>query len=122
NDVNGDFSIDLGDVITWSFLVENTGNVTLDSIQVNDPTAGVVSCPLTTLAPGQTTTCTASPHTIDQADVDAGLVENTATSTGHTAASGTTTSNPSTTDTPVAQRPGVGVTKLAAVTDVDGDG
>ena len=122
SDVNGDFRIDLGDVISWSFLVENTGTVSLDSIQVTDPTAGVVSCPTTTLAPGATTMCTTAPHIIDQADVDAGFVENTAFSTGHSAGAGTTRSNDSSTDTPVAQRSSLTMTKSAAVADVDGDG
>ncbi|WP_371302703.1 hypothetical protein [Nocardioides sp.] len=40
-----------------------------------------MDCPVTTLAPGADTTCTAS-YTLTQADVDAGQVDNTATVTG----------------------------------------
>ncbi|MEZ5093181.1 hypothetical protein [Nocardioides sp.] len=70
-----------GDTIDYEFLVTNAGNVTLDSITVDDPMVGTVDCPVTTLAPGADTTCTAS-YTLTQADVDAGVVDNTATVTG----------------------------------------
>ncbi|MEZ5191696.1 MAG: hypothetical protein R2734_03705 [Nocardioides sp.] len=59
----------------------NTGNTTLTGVTVNDPKVGTVTCPVTTLAPGASTTCTAT-YTITQADVDAGQVVNTATTTG----------------------------------------
>ena len=63
-DVNGDGKTDLGDTITWSFLVKNTGTSTLTSVAVSDPTAGASPARLTTLAPGASTTCTAdAPHT-----------------------------------------------------------
>ena len=76
-----------GDVVTYSFLVTNTGNVDLTGITVMDTTftgtgtPPVISCPATTLAPGATTTCTAT-YTVTQADVNAGAVTNTATATG----------------------------------------
>ncbi len=84
-DVNTDFKIDLGDTIAWSFLVKNTGTTTITNVAVTDPTAGAVTCPVTTLAPGASTTCTATAlHAITQADVDAGVVSNTATAAGKT--------------------------------------
>ena len=70
-----------GDTIAYTFLVTNTGNVTLTGVTVDDPLVGAVSCPVTTLAPGASTTCTAT-YTLTQADVDAGVVDNTATATG----------------------------------------
>ncbi len=105
-DVNGDGKTDLGDTIAWSFLVKNTGTTTITNLVVNDPTAGAVTCPVTTLAPGVSTTCTAdAAHTITQADVDAGVVSNTATATGKDPKGNDVPSNPSATDTPVAQAP-----------------
>ena len=68
------------DVINYSFTLTNTGNVTLTGIAVSDPLAGPVTCMAMSLAPGASTTCTAS-YTITQSDVDAGGVENTATVT-----------------------------------------
>ena len=66
------------DVINYSFTVTNTGNVTLTDIAVNDPVVGTVTCVATSLAPGASTTCSAS-YTVLQSDVDAGGIENTAT-------------------------------------------
>ncbi len=59
----------------------NTGNVTLTAVGVSDPQVGPVTCPVTTLAPGASTTCTKT-YTLTQADVDAGSVVNTATASG----------------------------------------
>ena len=69
--------------ITYSYLVTNTGNVTLTSIGVTDPMPGLsaVSCPDPTLAPAAAETCTAT-YTTTQADVDAGGITNTGTATG----------------------------------------
>ena len=68
------------DVINYSFTVTNTGNVNLTGIAVSDADVDNLTCGATTLAPGASTTCTAT-YTITQADVDAGGTENTATVT-----------------------------------------
>ena len=70
-----------GSTIDYTFLVTNTGNVTLTGIVIDDPKVGTVVCPVTTLAPAESTTCTAT-YTLTQVDVDAGHVANTATVTG----------------------------------------
>ena len=69
-----------GQLISYSFLVTNTGTVTLTDPVVNETafsgtgTAPAVACPPgTTLAPNATVTCTAS-YTATQADVNAGSV------------------------------------------------
>ncbi|QYH35052.1 DUF11 domain-containing protein [Salinibacterium sp. M195] len=77
----------VGSVATYNFSAKNTGNVTLTGVAIADPLTGL--SPLTyswpgtagTLAPGQTVTATAT-YTVKQSDVDAGLVRNTATSSG----------------------------------------
>ena len=71
----------VGDVISYSYLVTNTGNVTISQITINDDIATDESCPVGSLAPLDTITCTAS-HTITQADLDAGEVINVASATG----------------------------------------
>jgi len=73
----------VGDTIDYTFTVTNTGTVTLDPVQVDDPLTGTVDCPVTTLAPGDETTCTAMSYSLTQADVDAGQVDNTATAYGN---------------------------------------
>ena len=72
----------VGDYITYTIEVTNTGNVTIDFVSIDDPNAtmnGVGSTPL--LAPGDSVTFTAV-HQITQADMDAGFVDNQATANG----------------------------------------
>ena len=73
---------DAGDQISYSFTVTNTGNVSLEPISVSDSILTNIACVATSLAPGGSTTCTADPYTLTQADIDAGGVENTATASG----------------------------------------
>jgi uncharacterized repeat protein (TIGR01451 family) len=82
-DTNGNHSIDQGDEIHWTFVVSNLGDLTITDIAVSDPTAGAVSCPATSLAPGESMTCTAPAHVITAADAVAGHVLNVATASGH---------------------------------------
>ncbi len=65
-----------GATIPYAFVVTNTGNVTLHGT-ITDPVVGAITCPVTTLAPGLSTTCTAT-YTLTQADADNGHVANTA--------------------------------------------
>ncbi|MEL6289143.1 MAG: hypothetical protein AAFQ35_10245 [Pseudomonadota bacterium] len=60
----------VGDAIVYSFDVENIGSVTLNNVQVTDPNVAGINCPLTTLASGQSMTCTAN-YTITQENIDA---------------------------------------------------
>ena len=64
-----------GTLVTYSYKVTNTGNVTLDPVTVTDPMAGLspISCPATSLAPWVSETCTAT-YTTTQADVDRWLL------------------------------------------------
>jgi uncharacterized repeat protein (TIGR01451 family) len=66
----------VGDPVTWDYIVQNTGNVTLTGIEVIDDIEGTVTCPLTELAPGDNMTCTAI-----IGEVTAGQYTNTATVT-----------------------------------------
>ncbi|MFE7563704.1 DUF6923 family protein [Kitasatospora sp. NPDC057500] len=81
-DVNGNGKTDAGDRIEWKLTVANQGTATVTGIKVDDPTAGQVTCPRTSLAPGETMVCTAQPHTITTEDAQRGKVVNTATATG----------------------------------------
>jgi uncharacterized repeat protein (TIGR01451 family) len=105
-----------GATIAYSFVVTNTGNVTVTGLTINDAQLSAAAvCPTTTLAPAATTTCTGS-HTITQAEVDAGTVVNTATATGTLPGGGTTVSPPDSTTTPIARNPAIVATKTATLT------
>jgi uncharacterized repeat protein (TIGR01451 family) len=115
-------SVKVGDTIAYSYTVTNTGNVDLPSVAVSDPNAGPVSCPAPAspgLAPGDSLTCTAdTPHTVTQADLEAGSVIDTATATG-TDTQGTVSppSDPSTAVVPAAPPVlSVSLTKSGTVT------
>jgi uncharacterized repeat protein (TIGR01451 family)/LPXTG-motif cell wall-anchored protein len=111
-DVNGDSVIGVGDQISYSFTLTNSGNTTLNSLAVTDPTLGAVTCPSAPLVPGASITCTATVvHTITQADVDAGKVDNTATATGTDPTNTLVTSNASTAEVLLAQSPSIGLAK-----------
>jgi hypothetical protein len=49
-----------GETVTWTYTVQNTGNVALAELEVTDDQGLVVSCPSTVLAPEQTVVCTAT--------------------------------------------------------------
>jgi uncharacterized repeat protein (TIGR01451 family) len=97
----------VGDPITFTFDVTNLGNVTLTNVVVNDGLAGIgaigncvtsggaaVAYPIPTLATGGVVTCEATYH-VTQADIDAGVVLNTATGAG-SAPGGTAVTSPQT--------------------------
>ncbi|HWM91298.1 MAG TPA: Vps62-related protein [Thermoanaerobaculia bacterium] len=64
-----------GDTVNWTYLVTNTGDVTLTGVTVTDTDVGV-SCPKTVLAAKEAMTCTAS------GKVAVGQFDNTGTATG----------------------------------------
>jgi uncharacterized repeat protein (TIGR01451 family) len=100
----------VGDVIGYSYLVTNTGNVSLAGpVTVSDDKA-TVTCPAGGLAPGATKTCTAS-YTITQADLDSGSVTNTAT-----AHANGTNSNPDSETVTAVQSPALSLVKSATTT------
>ncbi|HET6783104.1 MAG TPA: hypothetical protein VFH12_04640, partial [Pseudoxanthomonas sp.] len=64
-----------GDTVNYEYVLTNTGNVTINGIAIADDRIATVTCPVTSLAPGASTTCTAS-YLATQADLDAGSVTN----------------------------------------------
>lgn len=53
-------SITVGSTLQWTFIATNTGDVALTDVTVTDDRAGAVTCPKSTLAVGESMTCTAS--------------------------------------------------------------
>jgi uncharacterized repeat protein (TIGR01451 family) len=117
-----------GDTISYSFVVTNTGNVTLSAVTVTDPLAGLSSIDcgdgtavIATLAPGGSVTCSAT-YTVTQADVDGGAIVNMATASGTDPGGGTVTDEGGTT-TPLQGAGGIRLDKTAGgVNDVNGNG
>lgn len=78
--LDADF-VAVGDELNYEYDIENTGNVTISSVSVSDDKIATVSCPVTTLAPMETTTCTAT-YEVTQIDLNAGSVTNIASVDG----------------------------------------
>ncbi len=125
---------DAGDTITYSFEVTNSGDVTIDSLVINDGgpsfntaagtgTLSAINCPLTTLVPDQMTTCTAT-YTLSQTDVDnaiiggANAIENTATAQGEDPNDDSVTSPSSTANQTITNDSSIEIVKSAAAPTV----
>ncbi|MGI6138967.1 MAG: DUF7507 domain-containing protein, partial [Candidatus Hydrogenedentales bacterium] len=70
----------VGDIISYTILVENTGNVALTQVVVSDPLTGLNST-IANLAAGASESFSES-YTITQSDLDSGSVSNTASAVG----------------------------------------
>ncbi len=108
-----------GVAVPYTFLVTNSGNVTLTSaITVSDNKIASVSCPSigAGLLPGASITCTGT-YTTTQADVDAGSVANTASAT-----SGTTTSPTDSHTLNAVQTPALTILKSSTTTSFSAAG
>ena len=51
-------SLPVGSSVRWDYVVKNIGQVRLDTVQVTDDREGAVSCPKSSLQPGESMTCT----------------------------------------------------------------
>lgn len=66
----------IGETANFTYIVQNTGNVTMSNVTVTDDHGLTVTCPKTTLAAGESMTCTASSTAV------AGQYTNTAHASG----------------------------------------
>ena len=105
-----------GNTISYSFVVKNTGNVTINSLLVNDPkiTAPII-LGTTTLAPGAITSAAAI-YTILQSEKETGSVSNTASVSGITPTNVNVSDVSGTTDTN--DNPTIVNTGVLAINDV----
>ena len=71
----------VGETINYQYYVENTGNIQISDLTLTDDKLGVITCPITTLERGETTSCAAT-HVVLQADLDAGFITNTVIADG----------------------------------------
>ncbi len=100
----------VGEIITYTLTVTNTGNVTISNVELRDPLTNLLQV-IPTILPGQQIVVSTT-YTVTQADMDRGSVVNTATVSGK---------NPKNEDTtasdeliiPVIKRTGVSISKTA---------
>jgi hypothetical protein len=104
--------------VLYSYLVTNTGNVTLTTIALTDDNDDDdLSCPATTLAPGTDMTCSAS-RAVDQAEIDTGgSLDNTVSATSAEGAQAQ-----SSLSIPINQSPDLIVQKSSVTTEVTAEG
>jgi len=82
-DESGDDFAQAGETISYNFTVTNIGNVTLTNISLSDPGISLSGGPIASLAPGVSDIVTfTGVYSLTQADVEAGIFDNTATVTG----------------------------------------
>lgn len=122
-----DSQTDAGDKANFTYVVTNSGNVTLTSILVIGTGSTTVDCgsgaTISTLAPGGTTTCTAV-HIITQDHLNAAQVSNQGTAgasfTKRGDSSATALSVSATANTSLTQTPSIGITNSGVInTGVD---
>jgi len=73
--------LEVDETLTWTFIVTNTGTVSLFDLVVDDSETTPVVCDTTTLAPAEFATCT-STSVLTQQMLDSGEITNTATASG----------------------------------------
>jgi len=123
----------IGDVITYRYTVQNSSDVTVDGpfTVVDDQVGTSTACGTEPLAPGATTSCTAS-HTVTQADLNAGSITSKAFATGDGATSppvtltvsaqGVANQAPTAANDQATTKPGVAVTINVTANDSDPNG
>ena len=111
---------DLSDVtagfeVTYNFSVTNTGNVPLEGLRIEDPKlASAPILPVSRLEPGAAAVSADAVYRITQADIDSGVLSNTATASGRDATSGTpVTSPPSEVSAAITPKPAISLVKEA---------
>jgi uncharacterized repeat protein (TIGR01451 family)/gliding motility-associated-like protein len=135
NDVNGDGYAQIGETITYTFVVTNAGNVPLSNITINDPLPGLTPLVFAggdsngngILDLNETWVYTAV-YAITQSDIDAGQVVNQAIATGTSPngdvvedLSGTAIDNDTPTITILPQNPQIAIVKTGVFNDENGD-
>ncbi|WP_348799941.1 DUF7507 domain-containing protein [Flavobacterium adhaerens] len=83
-DTNGDGITNIGDIVTYAFIIKNTGNTTLSNVFITDNNATITGNTIATLNVGATDSTTfTGTHSITQEDINTGYVYNLAIVTGN---------------------------------------
>lgn len=121
-DLNGNNAVDEAETINYTFVVTNTGNVTLKDVKIQDSmlAAGVVTPEsYASVAPGEKVTFTAR-HIANLSNINAGQVLNVATATGTPPGGTETESNTSEFKVPADQKPALTIVKTGVIDDIAG--
>ncbi|MDE0561951.1 hypothetical protein OU792_18280 [Algoriphagus sp. NF] len=117
NDENGNGRADDGETISYTFLVTNTGNLPLTGVTVTDPLVTVNGGPIDLAVGANSGNTFTATYTIDQDDINAGKVDNTATADSNE-------SDPATDDetTDLPQDASLSIVKTGTFNDENGNG
>ena len=96
--------------LSYEYVVRNTGNQTLDPVQVEDDKVAV-TCPVTSLAPNTQTVCTSAAYQTTLVDLNAGGVTNIAVAVGNAGAADEVRSAQQSLTVPAVQSPGLSLVK-----------
>ena len=109
-----DSEVKVGDTVTYTITVKNTGNVTVSELGLEDILPGIQLGELDkkAIGPGETATATAT-YTVEQKDVDAGKIYNKVTATGKDPKNEDVINEGSCTVTTVEAKPELTVTKTS---------
>jgi len=130
NDTNSDGFAQAGETITYTFTVQNIGNVTINNISIIDDKLGMINVPINpaNLAPTLIGTYSIN-YILTQANIDAGNLSNTAIANGTDPSnvavadtSGTSLSNNSPTIIVFPKTLGISLVKASTITDVNNNG
>ena len=111
----------VGQVLTYTINVDNTGDVTVSTINVSDPLIPSLSCTIASLAPGATDNSCTGTYTVTQADFDAGAIVNMASAAGVTP-QGAPVYDKGSLSTPITQVSSLELLKGVTFNDESGDG
>jgi hypothetical protein len=70
-------AVAIGETVTWEYHVSNIGGLVLNDIVVTDDQGVAVTCPLTTLSPGETMACAGSELAVPGQYMNTGYVQAT---------------------------------------------
>ncbi len=113
----------VGEVISYDYTLENTGNTTLTDLSISDDRIPSLSCAQASLLPDEVLTCSAT-YTVTQDDLDEFAINgtpltNTATAVGQDRGGATLTRSVNETVDGPAAAPAIVVTKTALQQDFD---
>lgn len=104
----------VGQTLTYTLTLNNTGNQTLTNVTGTDPMLPTLNCVIPSLAPGASDSCSAT-YDVTQDDVDAGQIINAASVSATTPAGGSVTDDTTLTTNMPAANPGLTLLKSANV-------